>query len=209
MDALSLNDVDPQYSGLLNLYDSLYMSRWNLVALARDYFIEIAYRGVEIIKFANKASKFIRTGSIEDLEKFKKSISGHFKNYDANTDALLFDALLQKYHIDQADSEYLPAYFLMVKFMLPLKCFLNHILPIKKLEDLFNSSLKRFKKKLSNDPAFKVSSALYGHYRDVIYSKYWALEDELDALDRLYIKAMMEVLQIIEIIIRMLTAHCV
>ena len=53
MDALSLNDVDPQYSGLLNLYDSLY-DKMKSVALARDYFIEIAYRGVEIIKFANK-----------------------------------------------------------------------------------------------------------------------------------------------------------
>ena len=50
MDALSLNDVDPQYSGLLNLYDSLY-EQMESVALARDYFIEIAYRGVEIIKF--------------------------------------------------------------------------------------------------------------------------------------------------------------
>ena len=35
---------------------------------------------------------------------------------------------------------------------------------------------------------------MYGHYRDVIYGKYWVLEDELDVLDRLYIKAMMEVL---------------
>ena len=193
MDALSSNDVDPQYSGLLNLYDSLY-DHMESVALARDYFIEIAYRGVEIIKFANKASKFIRSGGLEDLEKFKKSISGHFKNYDANTDALLFDALLQKYHTDQADSEYLPAYFNGKMYTASEVFSKSYFSNQENLEDLFKSSLKKIQKKLSKDPAFKVASALYGHYRDVIYGKYWALEDELDALDRLYIKAMMEVL---------------
>ena len=64
MDALNSNEVEPQYSGLLNLYDSLY-DQMESVALARDYFIEIAYRGVEIIKFANKATKFIRTGTLK------------------------------------------------------------------------------------------------------------------------------------------------
>ena len=193
MDALNSNEVNPQYSSLLNLYDSLY-GQMESVALARDYFIEIAYRGIEIIKFANKATKFIRTGSIEDLEKFKKSISGHFKNYDANTDSLLFDALLHKYHIDQANSEYLPAYFNGKIYAASEVFSKSYFANQENLENLFNSSLKKIKKKLSNDPAFKVSSALYGHYRDVIYGKYWAIEDELDALDRLYIKAMMEVL---------------
>ena len=193
MDALNSNDVDPQYSGLLNLYDSLYV-QMESVALARDYFIEIAYRGVEIIKFANKATKFIRTGSLEDLEKFKKSISGHFKNYDANTDALLFDALLNKYYIDQVDSEYLPAYFNGKTYTTSEVYSKSYFANQENLEDLFNSSLKKIQKKLSKDPAFKVASALYGHYRNVIYAKYWTLEDELDALDRLYIKAMMEIL---------------
>lgn len=193
MDALNSNEVNPQYSSLLNLYDSLY-GQMESVALARDYFIEIAYRGIEIIKFANKATKFIRTGSIEDLEKFKKSISGHFKNYDANTDSLLFDALLHKYHIDQANSEYLPAYFNGKIYAASEVFSKSYFANQENLENLFNSSLKKIQKKLSNDPAFKVSSALYGHYRDVIYGNYWAIEDELDALDRLYIKAMMEVL---------------
>ena len=193
MDALNSNEVDPQYYDLLHLYDSLY-DKMESVALARDYFIEIAYRGVEIIKFANKASKFIRTGSIEDLEKFKKSVSGHFKNYDANTDALLFDALLHKYHKDQADSEYLPAYFNGKIYTASEVFSKSYFANQQYLENLFNSSLKKIQIKLSKDPAFKVSSALYGHYRDVIYSKFWAIEDELDALDRLYIKAMMEVL---------------
>ena len=193
INALNSEDVNPEYSNLLVLYDSLY-GQMESVSLARDYFIEIAYRGIEIIKFANKASKFVRTGSLEDLEKFKKSISGHFKNYDANTDALLFDALLHKYYTDQADSEYLPAYFNGKIYAAPEVFSKSYFANETNLEDLFNTSLKKIQKKLSKDPAFKVASALYGHYRDVIYPKYWALEDELDALDRQYLKAMMEVL---------------
>ena len=193
MNALNSEDVNPEYSNLLVLYDSLY-GQMESVALARDYFIEIAYRGIEIIKFANKASKFVRTGSLEDLEKFKKSISGHFKNYDANTDALLFDALLHKYYTDQADSEYLPAYFNGKIYDASEVFSKSYFANEANLEELFNASLKKIQKKLSKDPAFKVASALYGHYRDVIYAKYWALEDELDALDRQYLKAMMEVL---------------
>ena len=193
MNALNLEDVNPEYSNLLVLYDSLY-GQMESVALARDYFIEIAYRGIEIIKFANKASKFVRTGSLEDLEKFKKSISGHFKNYDANTDALLFDALIHKYYTDQADSEYLPAYFNGKIYAASEVFSKSYFANEANLEDLFNESLKKIQKKLSKDPAFKVASALYDYYRDVIYAKYWALEDELDALDRQYLKAMMEVL---------------
>ena len=92
----------------------------------------------------------------------------------------MFDALLHKYHKDQADSEYLPAYF-NGNIYSATEVFSKSCANQGDLEDLFNSSLKD-SKKLSKDPAFKVSSALYGHYRDVIYSKYWALEDELDAL---------------------------
>ena len=46
-------------------------------------------------------------------------------------DALLFDALLHKYHIDQAKLEYLPAYF-NGKIYTASEVFLNHIFPIKK-----------------------------------------------------------------------------
>ena len=193
MDAVNSDEKYADYAGLLAVYDSLY-GELEDIAMARDYFIEIAYRGVAIVNFANKVSKFVETGEAEDLERFKKSISGHFKNYDAHTDELLFDALFKKYALEQADSEYSPAYFKGKTYSATEVFSKSYFATKEKLEDLLNSSTKKVQKKLSKDPAFKVASALYGHYRNVIYGKYWALEDELDAVDREYLKAMMEVL---------------
>jgi len=193
MDAVNSDEKYADYAGLLAVYDSLY-GELEDIAMARDYFIEIAYRGVAIVNFANKVSKFVETGDAKDLERFKKSINGHFKNYDAHTDELLFDALFKKYELEQADSEYLPAYFNGKTYSAKEVFSKSYFASQEKLEDLLNSSTKKVQKKLSKDPAFKVASALYGHYRNVIYGKYWALEDELDAVDREYLKAMMEVL---------------
>ena len=117
-----------------------------------------------------------------------------FKNYDAHTDELLFDALFKKYALEQADSEYLPDYFKGKTYSANEVFSKSYFASKEKLEDLLNSSTKKVQKKLSKDPAFKVASALYGHYRNVIYGKYWALEDNLDRVDREYLKAMMEVL---------------
>ena len=193
MDAVNSDEKYADYAGLLAVYDSLY-GELEDIAMARDYFIEIAYRGVAIVNFANKVSKFVETGDAKDLERFKKSINGHFKNYDAHTDELLFDALFKKYELEQADSEYLPAYFNGKTYSAKEVFSKSYFASQEQLEDLLNSSTKKVQKKLSKDPAFKVASALYGHYRNVIYGKYWSLEDELDAVDREYLKAMMEVL---------------
>lgn len=193
MDAVNADDAYADYANLLDVYDSLYAELED-VALARDYFIEIAYRGVEIINFSNKASRFISSGKEEDLEKFKKSIKGHFKNYDAHTDELLFDAMFEKYAKEQADSEYLPSYFTEKMYSASEVFAKSYFASEEKLRSLLEGSSKKVQKKLAKDPAYKIAASLYNHYRTVIYGKYWGLEDELDAVDRTYLKAMMEVL---------------
>lgn len=193
MNQVLANDAYSGYTHLLTSYDSLYAELED-VALARDYFIEIAYRGVEIINFSNKASRFINTGKEEDLEMFKKTIKGHFKNYDSRTDEQLFGALFDKYAIDQAQSVYLPSYFSGHVYSAQEVFEKSYFASEERLSSLLNASPKKIQKKLSKDPAFKIASSLYNHYRTVIYGKYWGLEDELDALDRSYMKAMMEVL---------------
>ena len=193
MDAVNANENYEEYAGLLKVYDSLY-TQLEEVALARDYFIEIAYRGVGIVKFANKASRFISSGTPEDLEKFKKTISSHFKNYDAHTDQLLFDALFAKYETEQAESSYLPDYFSGKTYSGERLFSKSYFSSIEKLEKLLAMSPKKIQKRLAKDPAFKIASSLYAHYRNVIYDDYWSLEDKLDVVDRTYLKAMMEVL---------------
>ena len=193
MDAVNSDDSYKNYAGLLGVYDSLY-TELEAIALARDYFIEIAYRGVGIVKFANNVSKFVATGDVKDLENFKKTIASHFKNYDAHTDQLLFDALFAKYETEQANSEFLPDYFSGKTYSGETVFSKSYFSSIEKLEELLNSSPKKIQKRLAKDPAFKIASSLYAHYRNVIYSDYWALEDELDGVDRAYLKAMMEVL---------------
>jgi hypothetical protein len=191
--AIILQGKTAEYGSLLSTYEDLYNQLEGL-ALARDYFIEIAYRAVEIIKFSNASSRFILTGQKKDLEVFKKSITGHFKNYDVTTDKLLFEALLEKYQKDQGGSKYAPPYF-SEKIYSAEKLFEKSFFADKeKLETLLKANPKKIQRKLAKDPVYRLSSSLYGHYRNVIYKDYWALEDSLDVLDRNYLKALIEIL---------------
>ena len=192
-DAVASDSKFVHYSSLLAEYDSLY-SEFEDVALARDYFIEIAYRGVEIIKFSSKVSKFVKTGDVKDLEQFKRSIEGHFKNYDMTTDQMLYEALFAKYATDQATSNYLPDYFKSETYTAQEVFSRSYFSSQEKLETLLSLTTRKIQKKLAKDPVFKVSLAMYGNYRENIYEKYSTLEDELDVIDRQYIKAIMEVL---------------
>ena len=182
-----------EYGSLLSTYEDLYNQLEGL-ALARDYFIEIAYRSIEIIKFAHASSRFISTGQKEDLEVFKKSISSHFKNYDVTTDKLLFIALIEKYEKDQRGSKYAPSYFSETVYSADQLFEKSFFADIEKLEILLKDNPKKIQRKLAKDPAYIIASSLYGHYRNTIYKDYWALEDSLDVLDRNYLKALMEVL---------------
>ena len=112
------------------------------LALARDYFIEIAYRGVEIINLKIRF-KFIKTGELEDLEKFKKSIAGHFKP-DAATDELLFAALFEKYATEQVDSN-IYTLFQGANLFSFRGVFKSFFANEASLEDLLNSSTKNSK----------------------------------------------------------------
>ena len=182
-----------EYGSLLSTYEDLYNQLEGL-ALARDYFIEIAYRTVEIIKFSNSSSRFISTGQKKDLEAFKKSITGHFKNYDVTTDKLLFEALLEKYENDQGSSKYAPPYFSEKVYSAEHLFEKSFFADKKKIETLLKANPKKIQRKLAKDPGYLIASSLYGHYRNTIYRDYWALEDSLDVLDRNYLKALMEVL---------------
>ena len=192
-DAVASDSKFVHYNSLLAEYDSLY-SEFEDVALARDYFIEIAYRGVEIVKFSSKVSKFVKTGDVKDLEQFKRSIKGHFKNYDMTTDQMLYEALFAKYAADQAKSNYLPDYFKSETYTAQEVFSRSYFSSQEKLEALLSLTTRKIQKKLAKDPAFKVSLAMYGNYRDHIYEKYSTLENELDVIDREYLKAIMEVL---------------
>jgi len=194
MEAVASNEDFSEYKNLLQTYDSLYDLRED-VALARDYFIEVAYRGVSIIRYANSASKFIDSGDVELLEKMRKSIERHFKNYDAHTDELLFEALMTKYEVDQLDSDLCPDYFKTSKRLSAEKLFAkSYFSSAEKMEELLAYSPKKIRKKLAKDPVYKIAKSLFNHYRENIYQQYWSLEDELDGVDRQYMKAMMEVL---------------
>ena len=192
-EAIILQGKTAEYGSLLSTYEDLY-NQLEDIALARDYFIEIAYRAVEIIKFSNASSRFVLSGKINDLEAFKKSIPGHFKNYDITTDKLLFEALIEKYKIDQGGSKYAPPCF-SEKVSSSEELFDKSFFADKdKLNTLFKSNPKKIQRKLAKDPVYRIASSLYRNYRNSIYKDYWALEDSLDVLDRKYLQALMEVL---------------
>ena len=52
MDAVNSDAKYAHYAGLLAVYDSLYGDLAD-IAMARDYFIEIAYRGVETVSYTH------------------------------------------------------------------------------------------------------------------------------------------------------------
>jgi len=204
--ANSSTERKKEYGELLSSFEEAYKKQTPIM-LARIYFIE-AGRGIELLKFADNFGSLIevsedKSSTKEEIDKkvngMEKSAASFFKNYQPEIDKKIFVQLLEAYYND-LDENYQPPYLRSIakKYKGDFRAYADNI--YKKSfftsEQKVNDFLKNYKassyKKIYKDPAFKLSNELHSYYFDEIVPARDAVEESLDSLQRIYMKAQME-----------------
>ena len=197
------------YGDLLSQYNKLYQDN-NKFVLGRDLFIELYYYGPEIFRFANDFNKYVDTYLDDEIteelklkssEVLKPRINSFFKDYNAEVDQQLF-AELTRLYVQLIDPTLMPKFKALVdeKYKGDYEAFAEKT--FKKsifdnrvdLSDFVYNPSKSKAKKLSKDPIFVLVNELLTQYRDLIAPAYTAFSDNLDMLEKDYLKAMMELM---------------
>ncbi|MBE9511615.1 MAG: S46 family peptidase, partial [Bacteroidetes bacterium] len=195
-----------RYGKLLERYEEVY-SKIAPVRLVQSYLREaFFYIGVENISLASGFSKLVsmvgNDASPEEidevLESLHKRVSGFLKNYDPATGDALAVAMLSMFE-ENVPGEYHPEEFKKITE----KYDGNYQTWIKKVrnkslfmdEETLLSFLNSFKssdvKKIKKDPVYRLAQSAGETYSGVL-SEYGELNQELDSLHRVYMKAQME-----------------
>lgn len=164
--------------------------------MARNYFIEIPYRRMEIISLAARMRKWFKGDTLnandEDKEKMKKRLTAHFKDYDATTDSLIAIQLLGIYQRDMR-GDFLPPFLAeaqeveeIVKSLYVNSTFNDQDALMQLLDEGSDKRLLDLKE----DPAFKYMEQFYDVYYEAIKPRYDSLNDRLDSLYGLYVEGM-------------------
>jgi hypothetical protein len=179
------------------------------VALARDYFVEIGYYGIELMRYVQRYRALNRLLGSDDTTTVERtantlanSIDGFYKDFVAEADEEIMAALMEIYM--EQDAEYLAQGFTMNAQLeqgdysgFTDSIYTNSIFT----QDTSTAYLKRmlkeepyaFMNKLKEDPAFTVMSDFFTGYLDIVRPAYNQLNYEIELLQRQYMQAQIAV----------------
>lgn len=159
--------------------------------------------GIEVIRFASGFKRLMET---QDKGKFEKEltkkladVARFFKDYHQPIDREVFEKMLSMYR-DASDPAFLPEFFnaIQTKYKGDIGKFADHIfkksifLSEYKLTALLNDAKPGKFKKLNNDPAFQLAADLAKLNDEKLRPHIAELGNELNKLQRIYMKAQME-----------------
>jgi Peptidase S46 len=188
------------YQTLLADFEKLY-TEIESVSLARNYWIEIAYRNVELLGVTFRAYQieqaYLRGGE-QGFENARTSILGRlegtFKNYSAMVDKPVFERLVGLY-AEKSPKEFVPENMINVDFT----AIANDVYANSKLtslegaKELLSGTADEVMKKLNDDKAYIFGKELHTIFYNKIEPKFQQLNLELAGVQKKYMKALMEV----------------
>jgi len=197
------------YGSLLADFDKLY-SDIEPYALSRDYFNEIVFRNIEIMRAANLAGRLVSSfenNGEEGYEDMKVSLkTGYFdefyKNYRPEIDQEVCAALLKMY---QENAPFKGLVAPMNKMMgvkdrggdfdaLAKKLYSNSFLTKQaEFEKVMAMKPKEVVAAIKKDPIYKFSRDMDAAYQDIVEGKYNAYSTQIKEKQRVYMKALMEI----------------
>jgi len=188
------------YTTLLSDFERLY-KEIESVSLARDYWIEIAYRNVELLRITFRAFQIeqaYKKGGEQGFENARKAILGRFegtyKNYSAMVDKPVFEKLVALY-AEKVPKEYVPSNMIGVNF----STLTNAIYTTSKLtslagaEELLSGTAEEVIEKLNNDSAYIFGKELHTIFYNKLEPKFQELNLQIEAVQKEYMTALMEV----------------
>ncbi len=188
------------YKTLLSDFERLYKEIEN-VSLARDYWIEVAYRNVELLSISFRLFQIEQAYLRGGEQSFKKArettlarLKGTFKNYSAEVDKPVFRKLVGLY-AKKAPEEYVPSAMKEASFTkITNEIYANSKLTsFDKVKELLTGSGKEVSQKLNADIGYQFGKELHTIFYNKIEPKFQQLNLEISAVQKKYMKALMEV----------------
>lgn len=191
-----------EYGGLLKELSELYQGKEKYES-AEIYFDEAIYRNSETFRVALQLQQLLNAKGTENYAGLKTRLinylKGLYKDYDANLDQEVSLALIDLYK-KNVPKEFLPD----APIQIDAVTFANSILSGKKevngakLTENAEQALAddaAFIKALENDPLMQQVSAIERAYEEKVSPTYTALSNQINQLQRKYMKAQLEVFQ--------------
>ncbi len=200
-------DRKAKYGHLLPEYKRIY-SEYSPYKLAEEYFYEAVWR-IESVKFTSKLAGLLRKGdkfTDKDIESIKKYAKKFFKDYNRDTDIKIFKSLVKLYYRN-AGKDFQPEIFNFIKPLENLDIDYDTALDtfadlyfdktFYLNEDKFNDFIEKYSygsessEKIKNTPGYNFFYDFINVYYTKIANNTEKYTNELNKLNRLYMKALM------------------
>jgi hypothetical protein len=195
-----------KYGNLINRFEEIY-SDLKPLRLSFDYWLE-AGRGIEIVRYAqsfdnlvniSKDKQSTKANVEKSVESLKNSSKNYFKDYYLPIDKAIFIEMLSAYQ-NNLEKKYLPSIFQFIEKEFDNnfseyadyvfeKSFMTSDIKVDKFLNNYKTSKY---KKILKDPAYHLSESIFDYYLEALKPELAKYSTELDSLQRIYMKAIME-----------------
>ncbi|MHC5354058.1 S46 family peptidase [Myroides sp. LJL115] len=193
----SQNTATKQYADLIPAFEKLY-AQITPYAVSKEYYSEIALRNAEILSMASRVYAIEKSlDNAKNFETKKQDIldkaQNFYKNYSTKVDKEVFQAMIQKYAKD-APKEFLPKNLVNINAQeLTNEIFAESALTsYQGLQELLQGDAKQVLEKLNQDKGYSFAKEIFQNYNQNILPVYQDLEQQISALQRVYMKAQLE-----------------
>jgi len=195
-----------KYGSLLDELNGLYADL-EPYAQARNYFLEVGYYGIESFNYTYRYLQLLRMAKSgapdEDIKaqatRMSNGVDGFYKNFDSGLDQKVFASLMPLYQIN-VKSELQPSQVYQVENwsakadeLYGASMFTQMDSP-EQLKELLGKSSEDIVKALESDPLFKLMSDVFGFYGSTIQPQYNAINKDIKAKMKTYMRLQMEVM---------------
>ena len=188
-----------EYGTLLSQFEKLYKDIAPY-ALARDYYQEIALRNSEMLSIGFRLYQLenVLKRNGEQSFNYRKDnlltqLEGQFKNYNKNVDQDVFEQLIELYGT-QAPKELTPAAIQNINYTDLTQKIYNQtaLTSFESIKKLLTGNAEEVVARLNKDEGYKLAKILGDNYFDHIGPEYDAVNQQIEALQRTYMKAQLE-----------------
>jgi len=188
-----------EYGDLLNQFDNLY-AEIEPYSVAREYFLEVALRNAELLTVGFQLYQLENVYRARGEQSFSdrrdnliQSLEGFYKDYNARVDREVFKKVVALY------GEKSPAYLtpqsiqnIDYEQLGDAIYDTSALTSYASLKDILTGDGETVFKKLNNDKGFQIAKEMGENYFSRIANDYERLNQEITGLQRIYMKAQLE-----------------
>lgn len=187
------------YGAILPGFEKLYQEI-TPYAVSRDYFMEVVLRNTELLTAGFKLYQLEQAYLLKGEQSFNdrrapfiEAQENFYKNFNKNVDQKVFEAIVALYS-QKAPQAYLPNELKQIDIQKLSQSIYkdSKLSSYDGLKELLKGDAKEVFKKLNKDKGYVFTKALASNYFDHIAPKYDALNLEIAALQRQFMKAQLE-----------------